>query len=60
MHKYNACVQKPVACTQGCGLTVPKDEMVEHHGVRELRLQVKDQADRLAKHQQAIKRPTVD
>lgn len=46
--------KKPVACTQGCGLTVPKDEMVEHNCVRELRLQVRDQADRLSKHQQEM------
>jgi hypothetical protein len=31
---------------------VPKDEMVEHNCVRELRLQVREQADRFSKHQQ--------
>jgi len=46
--------KKPVACTQGCGLTVPKDEMVEHNCVRELRLQVRDQADKLSTFQQEM------
>lgn len=44
----------PVACTLGCGLTVPKDEMVEHNCVKELRLVVRDQGDSLSKAQQDI------
>jgi len=46
--------KKPVACTLGCGLTVPKDEMVEHNCVKELRLVVRDQGESLSKAQQDI------
>jgi len=44
--------KKPVPCSQGCGLTVPKDEMVEHNCVRELRLLVRDQGETICKVQQ--------
>ena len=44
--------KKPVPCSQGCGLTVPKDEMVEHNCVRELRLLVRDQGESICKVQQ--------
>jgi len=43
--------KKPVPCALGCGLTVPKDEMVEHNCVRELRAVVKDQGECLSKAQ---------
>jgi len=33
--EYNP--KKPVACEQGCGLTIPKDEMTTHNCVKELR-----------------------
>lgn len=29
--------KKPVSCSKGCGLTVPKDEMESHNCIRELR-----------------------
>jgi len=44
--------RKPVVCTQGCGLTVPKDEMKEHNCVKELRNLLKEQGDRMAEFQQ--------
>jgi len=43
--------KKPVACGLGCGLTVPKDEMVDHNCVKELRLIVRDQGESLSKAQ---------
>jgi len=46
--------KKPVACTLGCGITVPKDEMVEHNCVKELRGVVRDQGESLSKAQQDI------
>jgi len=44
--------KKPVSCTQGCGLTVPKDEMRDHNCVKELRTLVREQADRMGEFQQ--------
>jgi len=44
--------KKPVGCTLGCGITVPKDEMLEHNCVKELRLIVRDQGESLSKAQQ--------
>jgi len=46
--------KKPVPCALGCGLTVPKDEMVEHNCVRELRAVVRDQGECLTKAQQDL------
>jgi len=39
--------KKPVHCDQGCGLTIPKDELKDHHCVRELRLLVQQQQCKL-------------
>lgn len=44
--------KKPVSCTQGCGLTVPKDEMRDHNCVKELRTLVREQSDRMGEFQQ--------
>ena len=40
-HHLRECEHNPkrlVSCQQGCGLTVPKDEMGDHNCVREMRL----------------------
>jgi len=44
--------KKPVSCTQGCGLTVPKDEMRDHNCVKELRTLVREQSERMGEFQQ--------
>lgn len=39
--------KKPVPCEQGCGQTIPKDELKDHNCVRELRSLVDSQQQRL-------------
>ncbi|KAK2153764.1 hypothetical protein LSH36_287g05027 [Paralvinella palmiformis] len=39
--------KKPVMCEQGCGLTIPKDELKDHNCVKELRCLVQLQQSKL-------------
>lgn len=39
--------KKPVHCEQGCGLTIPKDEMKDHNCVKELRSLVQQQQGKI-------------
>jgi len=46
--------KKPVECTQGCGLVVPKDELKDHNCVKELRAVVHQQNGRLSNMSQEV------
>lgn len=50
--EYNP--KKPVTCVQGCGVTVPKDEMKDHNCVRELRSIVKSHEQKLSEQAKFI------
>ncbi|XP_023232739.1 E3 ubiquitin-protein ligase NRDP1 isoform X2 [Centruroides vittatus] len=39
--------KRPVPCEQGCGLVIPKDELKEHNCVKELRILVQNQQQKL-------------
>jgi E3 ubiquitin-protein ligase NRDP1 len=39
--------KKPIVCDKGCGLTMPKDELVNHNCVRELRALVQSQQNKI-------------
>jgi len=46
--------KRPIPCTSGCGLVVPKDELKEHNCVRELRALISGQSGRLGELQQEL------
>jgi len=46
--------KKPVQCELGCGLVIPKDELKEHHCVRELRMLVQTQQTKMADMQSEL------
>ncbi|XP_071941330.1 E3 ubiquitin-protein ligase NRDP1-like [Antedon mediterranea] len=40
--------KRPVQCESGCGMVIPKDELVDHNCVKELRHLIKEQQDKLS------------
>lgn len=46
--------KKPVHCTEGCGLVIPKDELKDHNCVRELRSLVNSQQQKMSDMQSEI------
>lgn len=46
--------KRPTPCESGCGLVIPKDELVQHNCVRELRALVTTQQNKLTEYQQEL------
>ena len=56
-HHLKACEhnpKRPIPCEQGCGLTVPKDEMKEHNCVRDLRALVTTHEQKMGEMQKDL------
>lgn len=46
--------KRPLPCEQGCGLIIPKDELIDHNCVKELRSLIHSQQQKLNEFQQEI------
>jgi len=46
--------KRPVPCSQGCGIVIPKDELKDHNCVREMRLLLQQQQNRISSMQQEL------
>jgi|ERR1712212_52291 len=46
--------KRPVPCAQGCGIVIPKDELKDHNCVREMRLLLQQQQNRISTMQQEL------